>query len=61
MGVLTELKPLSASAKANKTEGGHIVVPSSPTAAANINNNLRLGQFDCQQNKKVRFLTYIGE
>jgi hypothetical protein len=53
MGVLTELKPLSASAKNNKTDGGHIVAPSSPTAAANINNNFRSSQFECQQQKKV--------
>ena len=62
MGVLTELKPLSASAKNNKTDGGHIVGPSSPTAAANINNNFRPSQFECQHQKKVwkSFLcTYI--
>lgn len=52
MGVLTELKPLSAAAKNNKTDGGHIVAPSSPTAAANINNNFRSSQFECQQHKK---------
>ena len=54
MGVLTELKPMSASAKNNKTDGGRMVNPSSPTAAANINNNIRSSPFECQQQKKVR-------
>ena len=55
MGVLTELKPFSASAKNNKTDGGHIVVPSSPTAAANINNNFRSSQIEYPPQKKVRY------
>ena len=57
MGVLTELKPFSASAKNNKADGGHIAVPSSPTSAANINNNFRSSHVEYTQHKKVTCLT----